>query len=47
MHELTHFLACLSGEETPQVSIRDGAQSLRMALAVRQSIATGEIVELT
>lgn len=47
VHELTHFLACLRGEEKPQVTVRDGAQSLRMALAARQSIATGEVVELT
>lgn len=46
MDELTHFLACLRGEETPRVTLRDGAQSLRMALAVRQSIDTGRVVEL-
>jgi predicted dehydrogenase len=46
MDELTHFLACLRGEETPRVTLRDGAQSLRMALAVRQSIDTGQVVEL-
>ena len=47
MDELTHFLACLRGEETPRVTLRDGAQSLRMALAIRQSIETGQVVELT
>jgi predicted dehydrogenase len=46
MDELTHFLACLRGEESPRVTLRDGAQSLRMALAVRQSIETGRVVEL-
>jgi predicted dehydrogenase len=40
MAEMRHFLACMEGRETARVSMRDGAQSLRMALAVKQSIAT-------
>lgn len=47
LNELMHFLACLRGEETPLVTLRDGAQSLRMALAARRSIETGQVVELT
>ena len=46
LREAEHFLACLKGEETPEVTVRDGAQSLRMALAVKQSLATGRVVEL-
>jgi predicted dehydrogenase len=45
--ELSHFLGCLQGEHTPGVTVRDGAQSLRMALAIRRSIETGQVVELT
>ena len=44
--EMKHFLACVAGRETPRVSLRDGAQSLRMALAVKQSIASGKVVQL-
>ena len=47
VNELMHFLACVRGEDTPGVTLRDGAQSLRMALAIRQSIETGQVVELT
>ena len=45
--ELMHFLACLRGEETPVVTLRDGAQSLRIALAARQSIETGQVVDVS
>ena len=44
--ELRHFLACVRGEETPLVSVRDGAQSLRMALAARTALETGNVMEL-
>jgi predicted dehydrogenase len=46
LDELRHFLACVHGSEKPILTLRDGAQSLRMALAARQSIATGQPVEL-
>jgi predicted dehydrogenase len=46
LDELKHFLACVRGDEDPIVTLRDGAQSLRMALAARQSISTGQVVEL-
>ena len=36
--EVRHFLACLSGSETPISSLRDGAMSLKLALAARQSL---------
>jgi len=44
--ELQHFLACLQRREVPLVPIREGAQSLRMALAAKESIITGQVVEL-
>jgi predicted dehydrogenase len=46
LDELAHFFACIEGKEPPLVSIRDGAQSLRMALAAKHSLATGEVVRL-
>jgi predicted dehydrogenase len=46
LDELQHFLSCLRGRQTPQVTVRDAAQSLRMALASKYSMATGKIVEL-
>jgi predicted dehydrogenase len=44
--ELTHFLACIRGEEKPLVSIQDGLISLQMALAAKQSIETGRVVDI-
>jgi predicted dehydrogenase len=46
LDEMKHFLACLRHEETSLVSVREGAQSLRMALAAKKSIATGNIQRL-
>jgi predicted dehydrogenase len=47
LDQTAHLLACLSRKQKPLVTIRDGAQSLRMALAAKQSIATGAVVRLT
>jgi len=46
LDELKHFLDCVQGKATPLVSLGDGAQSLRMALAAKHSLETGEIVKL-
>lgn len=46
LHEMRHLLACLERKETPMVTLRDGMQSLRMALAAKESLATGQVVEL-
>ena len=46
MDELAHFFACVEGKESPLVSLRDGARSLRMALAAKESLETGKVVEL-
>ena len=42
--ELRHFLDCVDGRATPLVSLRDGAQSLRMAMAAKASMASGEAI---
>jgi predicted dehydrogenase len=47
LDEMKHFLACLDGRESPSVTIRDGARSLMMALGAKQSIETGQVVDLT
>lgn len=44
--ELRHFLDCIGGGVTPLISLRDGAQSLRMALAAKESLETGQVVQL-
>ncbi len=44
--EMRHFLACVAGTETPLVSLADGAESLRVALAARASLESGAVVVL-
>jgi predicted dehydrogenase len=44
LDELAHFLACVRGEVQPLVTLEDGLQSLRMALAARKSLETGKVV---
>ena len=44
--EMRHFFACVHGDAVPLVSLRDGAQSLRMALAALESMRTRQVVEL-
>jgi predicted dehydrogenase len=44
LDELRHFLACLDGAEQPIVDARAGADSLRMAVAAKRSLETGEAV---
>jgi predicted dehydrogenase len=46
LDEMKHFLACVRHEETSLVTVREGAQSLRMALAAKESLATGSIQNL-
>lgn len=43
LDEMKHFLACIKGDEVSRVTAKDGAQSLRMALAAKESIATGRV----
>jgi len=47
LDELRCFLDCMQGKQTPLVNLRDGAQSLRMALAAKESLATGKVVEFS
>jgi predicted dehydrogenase len=42
--QMQHFLRCLGGHESPAVSLYDGVQSLRMALAARQSLQCRSVV---
>jgi predicted dehydrogenase len=46
LDELKHFLKCVETRQQPMVTLRDGAESLRIALAAKESIATGQLVKL-
>jgi len=46
LDETRAFLDVLQGKPSTLVSLQDGAQSLRMALAARESLATGKVVPL-
>lgn len=46
LDEMRHFLACVERTKTPLVSVADGAESLRVALAAHESLATRSIVRL-
>lgn len=43
---MTHFLACVDERKPTMVTVRDGMQSMRMALAARESLETRRVVEL-
>ena len=45
--EMKHFLACCEGKEQSMITLRDGMQSLRMALATKESLETKKVVELS
>ncbi|MBA2271754.1 MAG: Gfo/Idh/MocA family oxidoreductase [Chthoniobacterales bacterium] len=45
LEELRHFLGCLQGAETSRVTAREGARSLQVALAARESLSTGRVVD--
>ena len=47
LDELRHFLECIESRQKPIVDLQDGASSLKMALAARESIATRRVVELS
>ncbi len=44
--ELKDFLAGMRGSATQLVNLREGAKSLRMALAAKESLASGNVVEI-
>ncbi len=43
--EMRHFLDCVKTGARPRVTLGEGIDSLRIALAARESLATGRIVE--
>lgn len=45
--QMKHFLACVAGRATPQVNLWDGMQSMRLALAAKESLARQAVVPLT
>jgi predicted dehydrogenase len=47
LEQTQRFLACIETGEDPPVSVRDGAQSLRMALAAKESLEKGIVVTLS
>lgn len=47
MDEIVQFGACLAGKERPMVPLQDGISVLRLALAVRQALRTGQEVTLS
>jgi predicted dehydrogenase len=46
LDELKHFLECVETRQQPMVTVQDGAESLRIALAAKESIATRQLVKL-
>jgi predicted dehydrogenase len=46
LQEMKHFLACVEGARPPVVSLADGTESLRIALAARNSMETGKVIQL-
>ena len=46
LDEMRHFLSCLKGDEKPMVTLEDGAQSLCIALAAKESLKTGKVIEV-
>jgi predicted dehydrogenase len=46
VNEVNYFLEAVKGTQTPLVSLHDAVQSLRMALAAKESLATGKVIEL-
>jgi predicted dehydrogenase len=47
IREIEHFLDCVKTRKKPLVDMNEGIKSLRLALAAKQSAATGQVVELS
>jgi predicted dehydrogenase len=45
--EVRHFLDCVKTRNKPVVDLREGTWSLQLALAAKESIASGSVVELS
>jgi predicted dehydrogenase len=46
LDEMQHFLRCLAREERPALDVFEGARVLRLALAAKESAASGQVVSL-
>lgn len=46
LDQARHFLECITARRHPEVDLRDGIQSLRLALAAKESLAKGHEVQL-
>jgi len=46
LDELAHFLNCVKTRQQPMITLDDGMQSLRIALAAKESIVSGRVVEM-
>jgi predicted dehydrogenase len=46
LDEVRHFLKCVETRQQPMITLQDGTQSLRMALAAKESIETRQMVVL-
>jgi len=44
--ELKHFLSCIKKKIDPCITVSDGALSLRIAMAVKKSMQSGEVIKL-
>lgn len=44
--EIDHFFDCITNRSQPNITIRDGANSLKIALAIKESMVTGETINL-
>ncbi len=44
--EIGHFFQCVASRQQPAVTVKDGFNSLRIALAVKRSMETGKIINL-
>lgn len=47
IREIEHFLDCVKTRKKPLVDMNEGIKSLRLALAAKESAATGQVVELS
>lgn len=47
IREIEHFVDCVKTRKKPVVDLSEGAKSLRYALAAKESVATGRLVELS
>lgn len=47
LDELKHFFSCIEEGKPPLIPLSEGVQSLRMALAARDSVETGCVIRLT